>query len=60
MSTFLDGLGTEVNEEGIAFYNDLINTLLEKGIQPYVTLYHWDLPSHLQEAIGGWTNRKIV
>jgi beta-glucosidase len=57
---FPDGLGTEVNEEGIAFYNDLINTLLEKGIQPYVTLYHWDLPSHLQEAIGGWTNRKIV
>ncbi|KAH0853835.1 hypothetical protein HID58_092823 [Brassica napus] len=57
---FPDGLGTEVNEEGIAFYNNIINSLLEKGIQPFVTLYHWDLPSHLQESIGGWTNRKIV
>ncbi|KAF3581041.1 hypothetical protein DY000_02033339 [Brassica cretica] len=57
---FPDGLGTEVNEEGVAFYNNLINSLLEKGIEPFVTLYHWDLPSHLQESIGGWTNRKIV
>ncbi|CAN6929327.1 unnamed protein product [Brassica oleracea var. botrytis] len=59
----IDGLGTEVNEEGIAFYNNIINSLLEKDeyyYQPFVTLYHWDLPPHLQESIGGWTNRKIV
>ncbi|XP_050208167.1 beta-glucosidase 42-like [Mercurialis annua] len=57
---FPDGLGTKANDEGIAFYNSIINALLEKGIQPYVTLYHWDLPLHLQESIGGWLNKEIV
>ncbi|KAJ6718164.1 hypothetical protein OIU79_006148 [Salix purpurea] len=57
---FPDGLGTKVNDEGIAFYNNVINALLEKGIQPYVTLYHWDLPLHLQDSIEGWLNKEIV
>ncbi|XP_022718439.1 beta-glucosidase 42-like isoform X2 [Durio zibethinus] len=57
---FPDGLGTKVNNEGIAFYNNLINALLEKGIQPFATLYHWDLPLHLHESIGGWLNKQIV
>ncbi|KAK8514585.1 hypothetical protein V6N13_103253 [Hibiscus sabdariffa] len=57
---FPDGLGTKVNEEGIAFYNNVIDTLLEKGIEPFVTLHHWDLPLHLHDSIGGWLNKQIV
>ncbi|KAK3010714.1 hypothetical protein RJ639_010927 [Escallonia herrerae] len=55
-----DGLGTNISDEGIAHYNTVINALLEKGIEPYVTLYHWDLPSHLHESMGGWLSDSIV
>ncbi|CAL5363050.1 unnamed protein product [Camellia sinensis] len=57
---FPDGLGTKMNEEGIAYYNSVINALLERGIQPFVTLYHWDLPLNLHESMGGWLNEQVV
>ncbi len=53
-----NGVGT-INHKGIAFYNRIIDFCLEMGIQPWITLYHWDLPEELQIK-GGWTNREIL
>ena len=53
-----DGDGP-LNEAGLAYYDDLVNRLLENGIEPMITLYHWDLPSALQYR-GGWLNREMV
>lgn len=53
-----DGTG-EVSEEGIAFYNNILDTCKKYGVEPLVTLYHYDLPESLFEA-GGWENRKTV
>lgn len=53
-----DGVGA-VSPKGAAFYQNLIDTCLEFGITPWITLYHWDLPQALEKQ-GGWTNRKII
>jgi beta-glucosidase len=48
------------NEAGFAFYDRLLDKLLEAGITPHATLYHWDLPLALQASIGGWLSRDSV
>jgi len=45
-----------LNPKGLAFYDQLVDTLIEYGITPYITLYHWDLPQALEDQ-GGWQNR---
>lgn len=49
----------KVNEKGVEFYSHLIDSLLEAGIEPYLTLYHWELPYELYKK-GGWMNEEIV
>ncbi|PSN75038.1 glycoside hydrolase [Corynespora cassiicola Philippines] len=49
-----------VNEQALAHYDDLIDTCLEYGVTPMVTLYHWDLPLFLQNKYGGWLSADII
>ncbi|KAK9154605.1 hypothetical protein Sjap_002085 [Stephania japonica] len=49
-----------VNREGIQYYNNLINELLSKGIKPFATLFHWDLPQALEDAYSGFLSPLIV
>ena len=53
-----DGTGA-VNEPGLAFYDRLVDGLLERGIEPFPTLYHWDLPAALDDR-GGWLNPDVA
>lgn len=49
----------EINPEGIKFYSDLIDELLTNGIEPLLTVYHWDMPLWVHEK-GGWMSSKII
>ncbi|KAB2607368.1 beta-glucosidase 12-like [Pyrus ussuriensis x Pyrus communis] len=49
-----------VNQEGIKYYNNLINALLSRGLKPFVTIFHWDLPQVLEEEYRGFLSPKIV
>ncbi len=53
-----DGFG-KVNEKGVKFYSDLIDELIKSGIEPMITIFHWDTPQNL-ENYGGFLNEQIV
>lgn len=57
---FPNGDDKEPNEEGLQFYDDLFDTLRAHGMEPVVTLSHFELPYHLVTAYGGWRSRKLV
>lgn len=49
----------DVNDDAVRFYNEVIDELLNQGIEPFVNLYHFDMPIELQD-IGGWENREVI
>jgi beta-glucosidase len=53
---FPEGTGSP-NPKGLDFYNRLLDELLANGIEPFATMYHWDLPQALQDQQGGWMSR---
>lgn len=53
-----EGVG-KVNQKGIAFYRDMILEMKKNGIEPYVTMYHWEFPQALQDR-GGWLNEEVI
>lgn len=57
---FPQGDETEPNEEGLRFYEDVFRECHKYGIEPLVTITHFDCPIHLIEAYGGWKNRKLI
>ncbi|MFZ4464258.1 MAG: GH1 family beta-glucosidase [Bacteroidales bacterium] len=48
-----------INQTGVDYYHKVIDTCISLGIEPWITLYHWDLPYELEKK-GGWTNRDII
>lgn len=57
---FPTGEEEEPNEEGLKFYEDMIDEMLAAGIQPVVTICHFDVPLHLEQKYGSWKNRKLI
>lgn len=57
---FPNGDDAEPNEAGLKFYDDLFDEMHKLGIEPVVTLNHFEMPYHLVKAYGGWSNRKLI
>ncbi|KAG5522452.1 hypothetical protein RHGRI_034586 [Rhododendron griersonianum] len=56
---FPNGTG-EINQAGVDYYNSVIDALLAAGIEPYVAIYHWDLPQALEDRYNGWLDPQII
>lgn len=54
-----NGVDAQPNAKGLAFYSRLVDGMLARGLQPWCTLYHWDLPQYIEDQ-GGWNNRATV
>ncbi|WP_153446797.1 glycoside hydrolase family 1 protein [Vibrio algicola] len=52
--------GRTVNPKGVEFYHKVIDKLIEAGVEPILTIYHWDLPQTLQDEYAGWESREII
>ncbi|WP_105903184.1 glycoside hydrolase family 1 protein [Vibrio gangliei] len=52
--------GRTVNPKGVEFYHNVIDKLIEAGVEPILTIYHWDLPQALQDEYAGWESREII
>ena len=57
---FPTGIEETPNEAGLKFYDDLFDELLKYGIQPVITLSHFEMPLYLAQHFGGWTSREII
>ncbi|AUI36095.1 6-phospho-beta-glucosidase [[Bacillus] caldolyticus] len=57
---FPNGTESEPNEEGLAFYDQVFDELHKYGIEPVVTISHYEMPLHLAKEYGGWRNRELV
>lgn len=57
---FPNGDEDEPNEAGLAFYDRMIDSMLAHGLEPVITLSHFEMPLHLVKAYGGWRNRKVI
>jgi 6-phospho-beta-glucosidase len=57
---FPKGIEEEPNQAGVEHYRDVFKELKKNGIEPLVTIWHFDTPLYLEEEYGGWNNRKLI
>ena len=57
---FPNGDEAEPNEAGLKFYDDLIDEIIKDGMEPIITMSHYDIPLHLVTEYGGFGNRKVI